>query len=179
MILLEHDLLGPLGIGRVSFQSYLSSKDIYSTLQVEAFTRSPFGTQLFWFREIFCESSRQRQNFSRHGNQNGRNFGGCYLSRITKQGLFWAQSFPTYFWVPAMQPKDFTQGAEQQYLKWWYGNENCQTVFHWLLHKQFFFVLNWVCPVSNLIHWEEDIESMSLSQWIRLLTGQFEEFMIV
>ena len=136
MILLEHDLLGPLGIGRVSFQSYLSSKDIYSTLQVEAFTRSPFGTQLFWFREIFLRIKSPASKFSRHGNQNGRNLEGCYLSRITKQGLFWAQSFPTYFWVPAMQPKDFTQGAEQlKVVVWKWKLSNClplvtaQTIF--------------------------------------------------
>ena len=178
MILLEHDLLGPLGIGRVSFQSYLSSKDIYSTLQVKAFTRSPFGTQLFWFREIFLRIKSPASKFSRHGNQNGRNLEGCYLSRITKQGLFWAQSFPTYFWVPAMQPKDFTQGAEQlKVVVWKWKLSNCLPLV--TAQTIFFFVLNWVCPVNNLIHWEEEIESMSLSQWIRLLTGQFEEAMIV
>ena len=31
-----------------------------------------------------------------------------------------------------------TSHKVQNNLKWWYGNENCQTVFHWLLHKQFF-----------------------------------------
>ena len=31
-----------------------------------------------------------------------------------------------------------TSHKVQNNLKWWYGNENCQTVFHWLLHKQLF-----------------------------------------
>ena len=34
-----------------------------STLEVKVFAQSPFGNQLFWFRETFNKLSRQLQNF--------------------------------------------------------------------------------------------------------------------
>ena len=53
-----------------------------ATLQVKVLARSPFSNQLFWFREAFYKSSRQLQNFRRHGDQNGGNLEGCPVVSI-------------------------------------------------------------------------------------------------
>ena len=50
-----------------------------ATLQVKVFARSPFGNQLLRFGKTFCyKSSRQLQNFRRHGDDNGRNLEDCF-----------------------------------------------------------------------------------------------------
>ena len=59
------------------------------TLQVKVFTRSPFGNQLFWFRETFLQIKLPAPKFRCHRNQNGQNLEDCSLNffcvRATKQ----------------------------------------------------------------------------------------------
>ena len=138
MILLEHDLLGPLGIGRVSFQTYLSSKDIYSTLQVEAFTRSPFGTQLF------ANLVASVKILVAMATKMVATWGVATCRGLPNRAYFEPSPSPLTFEYLPCSPR--TSHKVQNNLKWWYGNENCQTVFHWLLHKQFFFCFKLSLP---------------------------------
>ena len=49
-----------------------------ATLQVKVFAWSPFGNQLFWFKETFLLSKfASSKNFRYHGNQNGCKLKGC------------------------------------------------------------------------------------------------------
>ena len=48
-----------------------------STLQVKVFAWSPFGNQLFWFRETFLQIKSPAPKFKApHGDQNGPNLEG-------------------------------------------------------------------------------------------------------
>ena len=48
-----------------------------STLQVKFFAWSPFGNQLFWFRETFLQIKIAAPKLAPwHGDQNGRNLEG-------------------------------------------------------------------------------------------------------
>ena len=49
---------------------------LLTTLHVKVFAWSPFGNQLFWFREIFLQIKSPVPKFSAHGDQNGCNLEG-------------------------------------------------------------------------------------------------------